>query len=86
MTFLAPAGLRALGLLAAPIIVHLFKPRRMPPLPFSSLRWLRAAPQRMSRRVQWHQWLLFMLRAGIIAALALALARPWLVSGGAGRP
>ncbi len=40
MTFLAPVGLAALTLLAIPIIIHLFKPRRMQAIPFSSLRWL----------------------------------------------
>jgi hypothetical protein len=44
--------------------------------PFSSLRWLKATHQRLSRRIQWHQWLLFLLRAGCIVMLVLALAKP----------
>jgi hypothetical protein len=76
MTFLAPYALFGLALLALPILVHLFKPRKMRPTPFSSLRWLKQTRQRLSRRIQWHQWLLFLVRAGIITLLVLTLARP----------
>ncbi len=76
MSFLAPAALFGLLLLAIPVIVHLFKPRKMRQTPFSSLRWLRMTQQRLSRRIQWHQLLLFALRAGFIVLLVLALAKP----------
>ena len=77
MIFLAPAALTLLSLLAIPVIVHLFKPRKTSPQPFSSLRWLRESQQRLSRRIQWHQWLLFLVRAGLVTFLVLALARPY---------
>jgi hypothetical protein len=76
MTFLAPAALFGTLLLALPVLVHLFRPRKMRQTPFSSLRWLRETQQRLSRRIQWHRWLLFLLRAGFILLLVLALARP----------
>jgi hypothetical protein len=76
MTFLAPAAFLGALLLAIPVVVHLLKPRKMRQTPFSSLRWLKQTHQRLSRRVQWHQWLLFLLRAGCILLLVLALARP----------
>src|SRR5262245_30096352 len=76
MTFLAPLALFGILLLALPIIVHLFKPRKMRQTPFSSLRWLKQTHQRLSRRIQWHQWLLFLLRAGVVTLLVLALAKP----------
>src|SRR5438874_13765167 len=76
MTFLAPAALFGMLLLAIPVLVHLFKPRKMRQTPFSSLRWLKQTHQRLSRRIQWHQWLLFFLRAGFILLLVLALAKP----------
>src|SRR6478752_897411 len=78
MTFLAPYALIGTLLLALPIVVHLFKPRKMRQTPFSSLRWLKQTRQRLSRRIQWHQWLLFLLRAGLIVLLVAALARPTL--------
>jgi hypothetical protein len=86
MTFLAPGALLGLVLLAIPIVIHLFKPRRVRQTPFSSLRWLHLTQQRMARRIQWHQVLLFLLRAAFLTLLILALARPLLVPrGGAGR-
>jgi len=78
MTCLAPLALFGLLLLALPIVVHLFKPRKMKEMPFSSLRWLKATHERLSRRIEWHQWLLFLLRAGCVALLVFALAKPML--------
>ena len=86
MTFLAPLALIGTLLLIIPIVVHLFKPRKMKETPFSSLRWLKATHQRLSRRVEWHQWLLFLLRAGCILLLVVALARPLIGMWGANRP
>ncbi|NQU12189.1 BatA domain-containing protein [bacterium] len=76
ITLLAPLALAGLGLLIIPILVHLFQPRRVRVTPFSSLRWLRQTQHKLSRRVQLHQWLLFLLRVAFIALLVLALARP----------
>jgi hypothetical protein len=86
MTFLAPAALFGILLLSIPIVVHLLKPRKMRRTPFSSLRWLRQTHQRLSRRIQWHQWLLFLLRASLITLLVLALARPIIYTSGGNQP
>src|SRR5213078_4202326 len=86
MTFLAPTALAGILLLAIPVIVHLFRPRKMRPTPFSSLRWLKHTHQRLSRRVQWHRWLLFLLRAGCILLLVFALSRPLIALNRDGRP
>jgi hypothetical protein len=82
LTLLSPWALIAAGLLAIPVIIHLFKPRRVRQTPFSSLRWLNLSPQKLSRRIQWHQVLLFLLRAAWIILLVLALSRPLLTAGG----
>src|SRR5437867_11746139 len=76
MTFLAPTALVGLLLLALPVFVHLLRPRKMRQTPFSSLRWLKVTRQRLSRRIQWHQWLLFLMRAGLVLLLVLALTKP----------
>jgi len=86
MTFLAPAALFGVLLLSIPIVVHLLKPRKMRRTPFSSLRWLKQTHQRLSRRIQWHQWLLFLLRASLIVLLVLALARPLIYTSGSSQP
>lgn len=84
ISLLAPAALLGLSLLAIPVIVHLFQPRRVRQTPFSSLRWLHLTQQRLSRRIQWHQVLLFLLRAGFLTLLVLALAQPQWRAGRAG--
>ncbi len=76
ISFLAPIALFGLSLLAIPLILHLFKPRKVHNVPFSSLRWLRDSTQRLSKRFQWHQILLFLLRVGFIVCLVAAVARP----------
>lgn len=78
--FLTPMALFGLGLLAIPVVLHIFKPRKVRELPFSSLRWLRASQHRMSRKIRWHQVLLLMLRVSLLAVLVLALASPVLSS------
>src|SRR5262245_1517629 len=82
LTFLAPWAWLGSALLAIPIIVHLFKPRRVRRMPFSSLRWLHLTPQRLSRRIKWHQVFLFLVRAAFILLMVAALARPLLVPKG----
>src|SRR5437773_2128368 len=47
MTFLAPLALIGVLLLILPIVVHLFKPRKMKQTPFSSLRWLKQTHPRL---------------------------------------
>lgn len=76
LNLLAPAALFGLLLLAIPIIIHLFKPRRVRQTPFSSLRWLHLSEQRLSRRIKWHQIILFLVRAAFVILLVLALAKP----------
>jgi hypothetical protein len=73
---LAPLALAASAVLAVPVVVHLLKPKRVRTMPFSSLRWLRSSQHKLSRRIQWHQLLLFFLRALFLCALVLALAKP----------
>ncbi len=85
ISFLAPFALAGLAALAVPVVIHLLKPRRVRIVPFSSLRWLRASQHRFSRRIQWHQILLFLLRAGFLLLLVMAAARPvWQRRGGGG--
>src|SRR5579859_6092940 len=86
MSLLAWGAFWGLLFLALPLVVPLFKPRKVRATPFSSLRWLKQAHQRPSRRVQWHQWLLFALRAGFIVLLVVALARPLFGVRGEGKP
>lgn len=85
-TLLAPIALAAFAVLAVPIIIHLLRPKRVRTMPFSSLRWLRSSQHKMSRRIQWHQVLLFLLRAAFLSALVLALTKPIFSTGGKHTP
>ena len=76
LTLMAPMALAGMVLLSIPILVHLFKPRRVRVTLFSSLRWLRLTQHKLSRKIQLHQLLLFLLRAAFVALIVLALARP----------
>lgn len=82
LSLLAPAALAGALLLAIPVAIHLFKPRKVRVTAFSSLRWLNLSKQKLARRIQWHQLLLFLVRAAFILLLVFALAKPLFTPGG----
>ena len=70
--------LLALGGLVAtiPIVLHLLQTARAPDVAFSSLRFLRVSAERTVRRRRVQHWLLMLVRAGLLAILAISLAQP----------
>lgn len=76
MNFLAPAYLLALAAVAVPILIHIFTRRRVPEVPWGSIRFLRPADRRSMARINIRRLLLLALRIAGIALVALALARP----------
>lgn len=76
MSFFSPWALFGLLLLAVPIVIHIFKPRKTRRTTFTNLRWLRESQHKLTRRIQWHQILLFLFRAMLVVLLVLVLARP----------
>ncbi len=76
MSFLNPLFLIGLAAAAIPIIIHLFTRRRPREVRFPSLEFLTEVNQSEIRRLKLRQWLLLLLRALAIAALALAISRP----------
>lgn len=81
MAFLNPLFL--LGLLAAgiPLLIHLWNRRQAVTIDFSSLMFLVTAHRQNVKRLQLKQLLILLLRMLIIALIALALARPFLILG-----
>ncbi len=76
MTLINPALLFGLMLATVPVILHMVmraKPKR---IEFPALRLLKARRPSNSRRMQLRHFLLLLLRALLIAALVLAIARP----------
>lgn|GEM_PF-1424451 len=77
MSFLSPLLLFGLLAAALPPLIHLLNRREPKPVSFAAMEFLRRAHQRTARRVKLKQWLLIALRALLLAALALAMARPY---------
>jgi hypothetical protein len=80
MGFLSPAYLFALAAVGVPVWLHLARRRKLVPVPFSSLRYLKRASARMRRRARVEDIALLLARCLLVALLALALARPVLSS------
>lgn len=74
--FLNPLFLAGLALIAVPIVLHLIMRRKPKLLEFPALRLIQKRHDTNQRRLQLRHLLLLLLRAGAIALLALAFARP----------
>jgi hypothetical protein len=76
MNFLNPLYLFALAAVAVPILIHIFSRRRVPEVPFSTIRFLSRSDRRSMMRINVRRLLLLMLRILAVALVALAFARP----------
>ncbi|MBI5068791.1 MAG: VWA domain-containing protein [Deltaproteobacteria bacterium] len=77
--FLHPLLLWGLAAAALPLLVHLFFRRRPRPTPFPALDFLFQARRENQRRLRLRKLLLFLARTFLLAAVALAIARPELL-------
>jgi hypothetical protein len=78
MSFLTPWFLLALLGVAIPLVIHLSRRQKAEKVVFSTIRFLKKTPKKMIFYQQIQQWLLLLIRAAIIAMLAIAFARPFL--------
>lgn len=80
MSFLEPLFL--LGLLAAaiPLVIHLINRRKATRQPFPAMQLLLASNRRESSHIKVRHWVLLALRMLVVAALAMALAKPYFLS------
>jgi len=76
MAFLTPLFLFGLLAAAIPIAIHLIRKEKPPKMVFSSLRFLKNTSKKLILFQKIQQWLLLLLRAGLIALLVFAFARP----------
>lgn len=76
--FLSPLFLFGALSVAVPVVLHLFRRRNDPVVPFSALRFLQAAPIEQARRRRLQDLLLLALRVAALLLLALGFARPYL--------
>ena len=80
LSFSSPALLWGLLAAAIPLVVHLFFRRRPKPTPFPAIEFILRARQETQRRLRLKRILLFLARTSLLAAVALAIARPRLVA------
>jgi hypothetical protein len=78
MSFLSPWFLLGLLGVAIPLAIHLSRRQKAEKVVFSTIRFLKQTPKKMILFQQIRQWLLLLIRAAIIALLAIAFARPFL--------
>ena len=80
LSFLSPLFLIGALAVAIPIVLHLFRRRNDPVVPFGALRFVRQLPIEQARRRRLQDLLLLALRVAAIALLAASFARPYLAS------
>jgi hypothetical protein len=76
MVLLAPLMIYGLAALAVPVILHLWKHKKVVPVPFSTLRFLKAVASRSRRSASLEDFLLLLLRLLVVGAVAFAATRP----------
>ncbi len=76
LSFLHPALLWGLAAAAIPLAIHLFYRRRPRSVPFPAIDFVLQARRETERRLKLRRVLLFVARTALLAAAALAIARP----------
>ncbi len=79
MSFLSPWFLLGLLGVVIPLALHLSRREQAEKIVFSTLRFLQKTPQKITFFQRIQQWLLLLIRASLIALLALAFGRPFLL-------
>ncbi len=82
MHFLHPAFLWALGVLAVPVLIHLFQLRRFKRIDFTHVRLLAEVTRQTRARRRIQHWLVLLARCVALAALVLAFAQPYVPGAG----
>jgi hypothetical protein len=78
--FLNPAMLVGLAALALPVLAHLLSRKKYDIVDWGAMQFLELGRD-ARRKIRLEQLLLMLLRMGLVALLALALARPWIAGG-----
>jgi len=83
-SFLYPVFLWAATVAVIPLILHMMQKRRIIRLPFSTIRFLKLADKRSSRRIRLENFLLWLLRTVVMLLIILGFAMPVLRTTGFG--
>ena len=76
MSFLFPSALWGLFALLIPIIIHLFSLRKNRKIEFSSIQHIKAIKKESIRKIKLLQWMVMLLRMGIISSLVIMGSGP----------
>src|SRR5947207_13046465 len=85
MNFLNPILLAGLAAVSVPIIIHLLNRRKFQKVVWAAMRFLKLSVEQNQRRMKIEDMILLALRCLLLVLLALALARPALLSNTADR-
>ncbi|HYV31544.1 MAG TPA: BatA domain-containing protein [Candidatus Binatia bacterium] len=80
MSFLNPIMLAGLAAVSVPILIHLLNRRRFQKVVWAAMRFIRASIEKNQKRMRLEDLILLALRCLLLALLALALARPAILS------
>ncbi|APQ18588.1 BatA domain-containing protein [Maribacter hydrothermalis] len=80
MQFKYPELLWGLLLLIIPILIHLFQLRRFKKTPFTNVKFLKQVVSESRKSSTLKKWLLLFTRLGLLTALVLAFAQPFLAN------
>jgi len=80
MAFLNPIMLFGVAAVSVPIIIHLLNRRKFHKVVWAAMRFLKLSVEQNQRRMQIEDMILLALRCLLLALLALALARPAILS------
>ena len=78
MQFKYPEILWGLLLLLIPILIHLFQLRRFKKTPFTNVKFLKQEVTESRKSSTLKKWLLLLARLGLLAALVIAFAQPYI--------
>lgn len=80
MSFLNPLLLAGLAAISVPILIHLLNRRKFRKVTWAAMRFLQNAIEQNQRRMRVEDMILLALRCLLVALIALALARPAILS------
>jgi len=83
LSFANPMLLWGLAAASLPILIHLLNKRKFREMEWAAMKFLLAAIQKNSRRIQIENWILLAIRTLLIILVVAAMARPFLESLGA---
>jgi hypothetical protein len=81
MSFLSPAFLLGLPLVAVPVLIHFFSRKQRTPIRWGAMEFLLATATPRRRFLRLRDLLLLLLRVALVLTIIFALAQPMLTSG-----